>query len=89
MVCHVMDTDATGPGEEKPEGHLVAHVKVGHAAAVLVQGVVSQTNDFNMYLGQELTQGSLLSRDSSAPVVSRGVRPQQQPSDGRGLILSA
>ena len=37
MVCHVMDTDATGPGEEKPEGHLVAHVKVGQAAAVPVQ----------------------------------------------------
>lgn len=37
MVCHVMDTDASGAGEEKPEGHLVAHVKVGQVAAVLLQ----------------------------------------------------
>ena len=40
--------------------------------------VVSQTIDFNMYLDQELTQGSLLSRDSTAHFASRGVRPQQQ-----------
>ena len=68
MVCHVMDTDATGAGEEKPEGHLVAHVKVGQFAAVLVQDIMSQTCGFNMYLDQELTQGSLLSRYSTAPV---------------------
>ena len=37
MVCHVMDTDATGAHEEKPEGHLVAHVKVGQVAAVLLK----------------------------------------------------